>query len=229
MDFCNTLLNITLRPDNNAFLLDTVRVAAGNQSILSMAVLSMRNLSGETETTVTPAQEKQRVTVVEELGSQTGKNVSRWETEGRSLEGKGGSSWARAWASLLMALQRSCVFRASARAEEKPALAKTSLRATGRENSHSPFIMHHYTMRDFHCLTWGKDSWSWMLGNGAWSFLRIEIPGRGSWSWPYLHWVQHQHHLFLVQLHTSPQLSTRISFNRAHRYKSVKIVLAGVT
>lgn len=77
MDFCNTLLNITLRPDNNAFLLDTVRVAAGNQSILSMAVLSMRNLSGETEMTVTPAQEKQRVTVVEELGSQTGKNVSR--------------------------------------------------------------------------------------------------------------------------------------------------------
>lgn len=57
LHFCSTLLRYALTL-SLAFLLDTVGVAAGNQNIISIAVPWMRGFSRETETTITPAQEK---------------------------------------------------------------------------------------------------------------------------------------------------------------------------
>lgn len=79
----------TVSPDNNAFLLDTVQVAAGYQNILSIALLSTRSLSREIEATaITPAQETQCLTPSDRRAEKPDRkrNYLRWETGVRSPE-----------------------------------------------------------------------------------------------------------------------------------------------
>lgn len=84
--------------------------------------------------------------------------VSRWGTEGRSMDGKGSSSWVKAWAPLLEALSGTLVMCLSRGGGLKTASEDNTL-ATGRENSHKLSFYHvPLSHESFPLSSWGKDS-----------------------------------------------------------------------